>query len=126
MPEQVVARYLKAIKNYDFPEAYLYLTDEMTRGFDAFNWAIEQKQIYQYADVVINGYKVYEAVIDGDKAFVPNILSSRDNVINKLGSDEYEVYVLKKISGFWSIDRQKLVDEKNKKKWFRNHVISSD
>lgn len=125
-PEQVVAHYLKAIKNYDFPEAHLYLSDEMTRGIDAFNWAVEQKQIYKYADVVINGYKIYEAVIEGDKAFVPNILSSRDNIINKLGSDEYELYVLKKMDGDWSIDRQKLVNEKNKNKWFRNFVISSD
>ncbi|HIF51338.1 MAG TPA: DUF4878 domain-containing protein [Thiotrichaceae bacterium] len=125
-PEQVVAHYLRAIKNYDFPEAHLYLTDEMTRGADAFNWSVEQKQIYKYAEVKVNGYKVYEAMIEGDKASVPNILSSRDKFLNKSGADEYEIYILIKINGYWTIDRQRLVNEKDKNKWFNNLVISSN
>jgi hypothetical protein len=125
-PEQVVAHYLSAIKSYDFPEAHLYLTDEMTRGFDAFNWAVEQKQIYKYAEVEIYGYKVYEAVIQDNKASVPNILRSRDKFINKSGADEYEIYVLNKVGGDWYIDRQKLVNEKDREKWFNNLVISND
>ncbi len=125
-PEQVVAHYLSAIKNYNFPEAHLYLTENMTRGYDAFNWSVEQKQTYKYAEVEINGYKIYEAVIEGDKASVPNILSSRDKFINKSGADEYEIYVLNKTGGDWYIDRQKLVNEKDKDKWFNNLVISSE
>jgi hypothetical protein len=123
-PEEVVAHYLKALQEYNFPEAHRYLTDEMTRGMDAFNWAVEQKQIYKIANVQINGYKIYKAVIENDKAYVPNILSSRDDMFNKQGLDEYELYLLINNNGYWEIDRQKLVDKKDREEKFKILVIS--
>ena len=125
-PEQVVANYLQALKNADFPDAHRYLSDDMTRGLDVFIWSVEQKQIFKRAGVELHGYKVYEAVIEGDMAKVPNILSSRDNIFNKKGSDEYELYTLKLNNGYWYIVRQKLVNEKNEDKWFKKVVFSSE
>ena len=118
-PEEVVSQYLSAIKNYDFPRAYLYLSEDMNAGKDAWNWSVEHKQIYEYAEVEVYGFEVYEAVIEGEKAFVPNILKSRDKLVNKLGIDEYELYVLHKESGDWIIDRQKLVTQAKRDQWFK-------
>jgi hypothetical protein len=118
-PEEVVSQHLSALKAYDFPRAYLYLSDEMNAGKDAWNWSMEQKQIYEYAEVEIYGFEIYEAVIEGEKAFVPNILKSRDKFLNKLGVDEYELYVLHKKNGDWVIDRQKLVTKAKQDQWFK-------
>ena len=118
-PEEVVSQHLSALQDYDFPRAYLYLSEEMNAGKDAWNWSIEQKQIYEFAEVEIYGFEVYEAVIEGEKAFVPNILKSRDKFLNKLGGDEYELYVLLKENGDWIIDRQKLVAQGKRDQWFK-------
>jgi hypothetical protein len=118
-PEEVVVQYLSALKDYDFPLAYQYLSENMNAGKDAWNWSVEHKQIYEFAEVEVYGFEVYEAVIEGEKAIVPNILKSRDKFINKLGVNEYELYVLHKKNGDWVIDRQKLVTQAKQDQWFK-------
>lgn len=117
-PEETVNQYLKAMQDQKYDEAYKYISKGMAGNKDAEAWAKEQKYVMQTAEVKIFKYEVFPAKIDGDKAKVPNILSSQDKFLNQLGADEYELYTLVKEDGSWKIDQQEQVDKSEQPKWF--------
>ncbi|MFP6682715.1 MAG: hypothetical protein VCB07_11000 [Gammaproteobacteria bacterium] len=121
-PEAVVARYLSALQHRDFALAHPHLTDDMTGGKDAFAWAVEQNIVFKHAGVVIHGFNVFAAKIEADTAFVPNILHSQDDLVNRLGADEYELYRLQKTGGRWRIERQKVLSKPQRADWFEKSV----
>ena len=51
-------------------------------------------------------------------AYVPNTLRSRDNLVNRISADEYEHYRLRKTTGRWLIERQKILSELQRADWF--------
>ncbi len=51
-------------------------------------------------------------------AFVPNILRSQDNLVNRLGADEYEHYRPRKTTGRCLIERQKILRKLQRADWF--------
>jgi hypothetical protein len=117
-PEDTVKRYLKAMQDQKYDEAYKCVSKGMAGGKDAEAWAKEQKYIMQTGEVKIFKYQVFPGKIDGDKAKVPNILSSQDKFLNQLGADEYELYTLVKEDGAWKIDQQEQVEKSEQPKWF--------
>ena len=117
-PEETVRAYLKAMQDQKYEEAYKQISKGMAQGKDAEAWAKEQKYMMQSADVHIFKFDVYPAKVDGEKAKVPNILSSQDKFLNQLGADEYELYTLVKEGGDWKIDQQEQVDKSDQGKWF--------
>ena len=54
----------------------------------------------------------------GDKAEVPNVLSSQDRFVNQLGLTEHELYTLVKEGGAWKVDAQMIVEPPDIPKWF--------
>lgn len=121
-PEVIVGRYLSALKNKDFTAAHHLLTDEMTGGKDAWAWSIEQALVFKRSALVIQDFEIYSATINGDSAMVPNILHSRDNIVNREGAAEFELYRLHKSAGRWRIDRQKLLSKRQREHWFEQRV----
>jgi hypothetical protein len=117
-PEDTVKQYLKAMQDQKYDEAYKYVSKGMAGNKDAEAWAKEQKYLMQTAEVKIFKYEVFPAKLEGDKARVPNILSSQDKFLNQLGADEYELYTLVKENGTWKIDQQEQVDKSEQPKWF--------
>lgn len=117
-PEDTVSSYLKAMQEQKYDEAYKYVSKGMAQGKDAETWAKEQKYMMQTAEVKIFKYEVFPAKIEGDKARVPNILSSQDKFLNQLGADEHELYTLIKENDEWKIDQQELVEKSDQPKWF--------
>jgi hypothetical protein len=117
-PEDTVKQYLKAMQDQKYDEAYKYISKAMAGNKDAETWAKEQKYMMQTAEVKIFKYDVYPAKVEGEKAKVPNILSSQDKFLNQLGADEYELYTLVKEDGAWKIDQQEQVDRSDQPKWF--------
>lgn len=117
-PEETVKNYLKAMQDQKFDDAYKQISKAMAGGKDAEAWAKEQKYMMQSADVKIFKFDVYPAKVEGEKAKVPNILSSQDKFLNQLGADEYELYTLVKENGDWRIDQQEQVDKSDQPKWF--------
>ena len=117
-PEETVKQYLKAMQDQKYDEAYKYISKGMAGNKDAETWAKEQKYMMQSAEVKIFKYDVYPGKVEGEKAKVPNILSSQDKFLNQLGADEYELYTLVKEDGAWKIDQQEQVDKSDQPKWF--------
>jgi len=117
-PEETVTQYLKAMQDQKYEDAYKYVSKGMAGGKDAEAWAKEQKYIMQTGEVKIFKYQVFPGKIEGDKAKVPNILSSQDKFLNQLGADEYELYTLIKEGGAWKIDQQEQVEKSDQPKWF--------
>ncbi len=117
-PEETVRRYLQATKDGKFADAYGLVSAAMRRGKDKEVWAKEQQAGMAFADVKIFEFTVYPAKVEGEKAQVPNILSSQDRFVNQLGLTEYELYTLVKESGAWKVDRQLIVEPPDIPKWF--------
>ena len=117
-PEETVKQYLKAMQGQKYDEAYKYVSKGMAGSKDGESWAKEQKYIMQTGEVKIFKYEVFPGKIEGDKAKVPNILSSQDKFLNQLGADEYELYTLVKEGGAWKIDQQEQVEKSEQPKWF--------
>ena len=117
-PEDTVKKYLSAMQEHRFPEAYDYVSTTLRAGKDREEWAKEQQYIVQIGEVKIFGYKVYKAEVVGDKAKVPNILKSQDKYLNQLGLDEHEIYMLIKEDGEWRIDQQTLVENAERSEYF--------
>ena len=117
-PEEVVTRYLEALKAGNYGAAYDQMSKGMTenKGRDA--WAKEQQWTMQMSDAKIFSYKIYPGKIEGDVARVPNILSSQDKFLNQLGVGEHELYTLIREDGRWKIDQQVLLDKADQAKWF--------
>jgi hypothetical protein len=117
-PEDVVARYLAALKDGKFDVAFDLVSAAMKQGKDHDAWVKEQKDLAAFADVKIFDFKVQTAKVEGAEAKVPNILSSQDRFVNTLGLTEYEIYTLVKEDGKWKVDSQILVEPPDMPKWF--------
>jgi len=117
-PEDTVKKYLAAMQEHEFNEAYDYVSTTLRGGKDREEWAKEQQYIVQIGEVKIFGYEVFKAEIEGEKAKVPNILKSQDKYLNQLGLDEHELYTLIKEDGEWRIDQQTLVEGHEKSEYF--------
>jgi len=117
-PEETVRRYLQAVKDGDFDQAYDLVSKAMRQGKDKEVWVKEQKTGMSFAQVKIFAFHVQPAKVDGDTAHVPNILDSQDRFVNQLGLTEYELYTLVKEDGRWKVDQQTIVEPPDVPKWF--------
>jgi hypothetical protein len=117
-PEDTVRAYLKAMQEHRFSDAYDCVSSTLRRGQGKEEWSKEQQYIVEMGEVKIFGYKVFDAVMVGDKARVPNILKSQDKYLNQLGLDEHEVYDLVREEGQWRIDQQTLVEGAERREFF--------
>ena len=117
-PEPVVTRYLEALKAGNFGAAYDEMSKGMTQGKSRDAWAKEQQWTMQMSDAKIFDYHVYPGKLEGDKARVPNILSSQDKFLNQLGVQEHELYTLIREDGRWKIDQQQLLEKSGQSQWF--------
>jgi hypothetical protein len=117
-PEEVVRRYLGAIKEGRFDAAYDLVSKGMTQGKPREVWAKEQKAGMSWADVKIFDFKVHPGRVEQGKAYVPNVLSSQDRFLNQLGLTEHELYTLVREDGAWKVDSQIIVAPSDIPKWF--------
>ncbi len=117
-PEETVSRYLAALKAENFAAAYDYMTTGMVQHKSRDDWAKEQQWALQMSDAKIFEFHVYPGKIEGDKARVPNLLSSQDKFLNQLGLPEHELYTLVREDGRWKIDQQLLLERSEQSKWF--------
>jgi hypothetical protein len=117
-PEQTVSKYLEAMQNHRFSEAYDYVSSALRGEKDREEWSKEQQYIVQMGEVKIFGFQVFKPVMVGETAKVPNILKSQDKFLNQLGLDEYEVYDLIREEGVWRIDQQTLVEGSERSEYF--------
>jgi hypothetical protein len=117
-PEETVRRYLTAVKNGKFTEAYDYVSKGMAQNKSREDWAKEQQWMMQASEAKIFDFHVYPGKIEGDKAHVPDLLSSQDKYLNQLGVEEHELYTLIREDGRWKIDQQQDVERDNIPKWF--------
>ncbi|HVM97435.1 MAG TPA: hypothetical protein VMT89_13655 [Candidatus Acidoferrales bacterium] len=117
-PEQVVTRYLQALKDEKFGEAWDCLTAGMRQKKSREDWAKEQQWQLQMSETKIFEFHVFPGKMKGDKAFVPNLLSSQDKFLNQLGVPEHELYTLVREDGGWKIDQQQLLEHSEQGPWF--------
>jgi hypothetical protein len=117
-PEETVKKYLVAFKEGNFRDAYPLVSKEMAQNKTGDDWAKEQQWIMQMAEAKIFDFKVYPGKIDGDKAYVPNVLNSQDKFLNQLGVVEHELYTLVREDGHWKINQQQIVEPSDVDKWF--------
>jgi len=117
-PEDTIRAYLAAMKAQDFGKVYDLSTKAAAQGKDRATWATEMRYLFQLSEAKIFDYKVFPGKVTGDKALVPNILTSQDKFLNQLAAPEYELYTLLKEDGVWKVDRQIIVDTEDLPKWF--------
>jgi hypothetical protein len=117
-PEETVRRYLQAMRDGKFSDAFDLVSRAMTQGKDREVWVKEQQSGMAFAEVKIFEFRVYPGKVEGEKAYVPNVLSSQDRFVNQLGLTEYELYTLVKEGGAWKVDQQVLVEPPDIPKWF--------
>jgi hypothetical protein len=117
-PEETVKQYLAAVKAGDFNTAYPLVTRDMAQNKSKDEWVKEQQWVIQMAEVKIFEFQVFPGKIEGDKAYVPNVLNSQDKFLNQLGVVEHELYTLVKEDGRWKINQQQIVENTDQAKWF--------
>ncbi len=117
-PEATVTGYLAALKAGNFAAAYQFISAGMAQHKERDAWAKEQQWTMQMSDAKIFDYHVYPGKVEGDKAWVPNVLSSQDKFLNQLGVTEHELYTLIREAGRWKIDQQQLLERSEQGKWF--------
>ena len=117
-PEDTVRRYLGAIKDEKFDQAYDLISKDMKQGKERAAWVKEQKDGMALAEVKIFDFTVYPGKVEGDTAHVPDVLSSQDRFVNQLGLTEHELYTLVREDGAWKIDQQIIVESPDIPKWF--------
>jgi hypothetical protein len=117
-PEETVKQYLTAVKAGNFKQAYPLVTHDMAQNKSEEEWVKEQQWVVQMAEVKIFDFQVYPGKVDGDKAYVPNVLNSQDKFLNQLGVVEHELYTLVKEDGRWKINQQQIVENTDLAKWF--------
>jgi hypothetical protein len=122
-PEETVKQYLTAFKAGDFNTAYPLVTRAMAQNKSKEDWVKEQQWMMQMAEVKIFEFHVYPGKIEGDTAYVPNVLSSQDKFLNQLGVVEHELYTLVKEDGRWKINQQQIVEHGDLAKWFPKDVV---
>ncbi len=119
-PEDVLTKYLTAIKAEKFEDAYPLISSAMRGGKSKEVYVKESKTFMAFADVKIFDFTVGTGKVAGDKAEVPNILESQDRFANTLGLTEYELYTLVKEDGTWKVDSQLLLEPSQVATWFPN------
>ena len=82
------------------------------------DWAKEQQWMMQMSEVKIFEFHVYPGKVEGETAYVPNVLSSQDKFLNQLGVVEHELYTLISEDGRWKINQQQIVEHTDLGKWF--------
>jgi hypothetical protein len=124
-PEDTLKRYLTATQNQQFDKAYEVVskamkTDRKTGQVKPKEvWVKESQYIFSFSEAKIFDFQIGKAKIEGDKAIVPNVLSSQDKFLNQLGVEEYELYTLVKEEGAWKVDQQQeIVESAEIAKWF--------
>ncbi len=117
-PEDTVKTYLAAVKAGNFKDAYPLVTRDMAQNKSEEEWVKEQQWVMQMAEVKIFDFRVYPGKLEGDKAYVPNVLNSQDKFLNQLGVVEHELYTLVKEDGRWKINQQQIVENTDVAKWF--------
>jgi len=117
-PEETVKEYLTAVKGGDFATAYPLVTRDMAQNKSKDDWVKEQQWMMQMAEVKIFEFKIFPGKVEGEKALVPDVLSSQDKFLNQLGVTEYELYTLLKEDGRWKINQQQIVEPTEVGKWF--------
>ena len=117
-PEDTVKQYLTAVKANDFQAAYPLVTRDMAQNKSKDEWVKEQQWVMQMAEVKIFEFQIYPGKVEGDKAYVPNLLNSQDKFLNQLGVVEHELYTLVKEDGRWKINQQQIVENTDLAKWF--------
>lgn len=117
-PEDVLGRYLRALKDNKPSEAYDLISKAMRQGKDKEVWIKEQQALMAMADVKIFDFTVFPGKVAGDKAQVPNVLESQDKFVNTLGLTEHELYTLVREDGAWKVDSQILLEQGEIPKWF--------
>jgi hypothetical protein len=122
-PEETVKEYLTAFKAGDFNAAYPLVTHAMAQNKSKDDWVKEQQWMMQMAEVKIFEFHVYPGKIEGDTAYVPNVLSSQDKFLNQLGVVEHELYTLQKEDGRWKVNQQQIVEHTDLGKWFPKDVV---
>src|SRR5438132_266898 len=93
-PEETIKKYLAAVQKNDFKTAYECVSKGMTQNKSQDDWVKEQQWVMQMSEAKVLDFHVYPGKIEGDKAFVPNLLSSQDKYLNQLGVEEHELYTL--------------------------------
>ena len=123
-----VVIYTEAMKEYRFEDAHAALTDNMTDGMPAAEWAVGQKRLFDLGQVVIRKVDVrwpqhLETASCDRRALVPNVLHAKDR-FNNQGSVEFELYTVVNENGTWKIDAQEtLIDEDAVGRWFPADAI---
>ena len=117
-PEETVKSYLTALKAGKFDEAYDYISKSLARNKTKEEWVKEQQWVMQMSEAKIFEFKTYPSKVEGEKAFVPNVLSSQDKFLNQLGVTEQELYTLIREDGKWKITQQQIVEREDLDKWF--------
>ncbi len=124
-PEEILKRYLNALQNQQFDKAYDVVSKAMKTDRKSGQvkskevWVKESQYIFAFSEAKIFDFKVLPGKQEGDKALVPNILSSQDKFLNQLGVEEYELYTLVKEDGGWKVDRQEeVIEPADMAKWF--------
>ena len=101
-----------------FEAAYDLISKAMKQGKGREDWVRDQKAGMAFAEVKVFDFQVYPGKVEGEKALVPNILSSQDRFVNQLGLTEHELYTLLREDGAWKVDQQVLVEPADIPKWF--------
>ena len=117
-PEDILMRYLRALKDNKPADAYDLVSKAMRQGKEKEVWTKEQQALMAMADVKIFDFTVYPGKVAGEKAQVPNVLESQDKFVNTLGLTEYELYTLRREGGAWKVDEQLLIETPDVPKWF--------
>lgn len=124
-PEKTLERYLTAIQEQDFDDAYDLVskgmkTDRKTGAVRTREvWVKESQFVMQLSEAKIFDFKIFPGKVEGEVAQVPNILSSQDKFLNQLGVEEYELYTLIREDGAWKVDQQEMViDKAGLTRWF--------
>src|SRR5262245_42691208 len=117
-PEDVLTRYLRALKDNKAADAYDLVSKAMRQGKEKEVWIKEQQALMAMADVKIFEFTVYPGKVAGEKAQVPNVLESQDKFVNTLGLTEHELYTLVREDGEWTVDSQILLEQAEIPKWF--------
>jgi hypothetical protein len=117
-PEDTVKQYLTAVKANDFNAAYPLVTRDMAQNKSKDEWVKEQQWVMQMAEVKIFDFQVFPSTVEGNTAYVPNVLNSQDKFLNQLGVVEHELYTLVKEDGRWKINQQQIVENTDLAKWF--------
>ncbi len=121
-PEEVVRLYLEALRKEDFHSAYDCVSKGMRQNKTRAVWTAEAQALLRLSETTISGIRVFPGKIEGDKAYVPNLLHSRDKFINQLGLPEHELYTLIREDGAWRIDQQQLLEPSRQETWFPAEV----